>query len=306
MKNLLLISFIIIIPATLLGQANIYHPFPDSNAMWTDRIYEPFCNMTYECSINQYTISGDTLINGTLYKKLTKSGYLISQNYQYTFYSEYAGAYRQEINKKRIYFFPPYGYPQIDTLLYNFDLHIGSSLPLTYIYPVDWCNSIVDSVDSVAVGDFYHKRFHISTQGTPPLQPVWLIEGIGCTNGLFTGFCRGWEGWQDLTCFIQNDTMSYPTPPNSDCSLITSIPSSQNSPSMTIYPNPVQSYFIIEFSEAQKNAQILIMNLTGQIIQRHSVTSKKVSIDLGNLASGIYLMRFINEKKSETKKLVKE
>jgi hypothetical protein len=306
MKKLLLISIFTMMLVTMFGQPNIYHPFPDSNSMWSDRVYAPFCNNTYECSINQYTIVGDTLINGKVYKKLTQSGYIISQNYQYTFYTGYAGAYRQEINQKKVYFFPPYGYPQVDTLLYDFNLNVGDPLPLTYIYPEDFCNSIVDTIDSVAVGNSYRKRFHISTQGTSP-QQVWLIEGIGCTNGLFSGFCVGWEGWQYLTCFIQNDTISYPTPPNSDCSLITSIPiSKKQTNSFSIFPNPVKDKFTIEFSKTLGNVELTIINVIGQEFINQRITENKTQIDVRNLPSGVFIVRLKSEKAVEIEKIIKQ
>jgi len=88
MKNILIVIIISVFITNPSLVAQVYTPFPDSNAMWTDRIFDPSCNLTAECSINQYRISGDTVINGTLYKKLTKSGYLIDQNYQYNYYPD--------------------------------------------------------------------------------------------------------------------------------------------------------------------------------------------------------------------------
>ncbi len=306
MKKLLHIIILILTAATTFGQTNIYHPFPDSNAMWTDRRYDPLCNLLAECSINQYRITGDTLINGKIYRKLTQSGYLISQNFQYTYYSEYAGAFRQDINNKKVYYFPPYWYPQVDTLLYDFNLNVGDSLPLTYIYPINFCNAVVDTIDSVAVGSSYRKRFHISTTSTYP-EETWLIEGIGCSRGLFGYYCTGWEFWQYLTCFVRNDTITYPTPPNSDCSLITFISEQKNQPnSITIYPNPVKDKFTIELSILSGNTRLSISNAIGQELTERQITDHKTQIVISNLPSGVLLLRVINDKTIEIERIIKE
>lgn len=292
---------------SIFGQTNVYHPFPDSNAMWTDRIYDPLCNLTSECSINQYRITGDTVIDGKIYKKLTKSGYLVDQNYQYTFYSEYAGAFRQEINNKKVYYYPPYSYPQADTLLYDFNLEMGDSLPLSYLYPINFCDAVVDTIDSVMVGDSYRKRFHLSTNETPPWGQTWLIEGIGTTHGLFGGICAGWEGWQDLTCFIQDDSISYPTPSNSDCDLITSIAESGNHQnSIHIYPNPAIASLTIEIPLLQKNTYISILNLNGEVLIQSGITDQLTHIDITGLQRGIFFVRLTDDQHVEVQKLIKE
>jgi len=290
-----------------LSQTNIYHPFPDSNAMWTDRIYEPGCNMTNECSINQYRITGDTIIGDRIYHKLTKSGYLIDQNYQYTFYTEYAGAIRQEINNKKVFYFPPFSYPQVDTLLYDFNLEVGDSIPLSYLYPYNFCDAIVDTIDSVAVGGLYRKRFHISTSDNPPWDHTWFIEGIGTEQGLFGGFCVPWEGWQDLTCFVQDDSITYPTPPNLDCDLITSIYQKVDEEfSVQIYPNPFTENFIIEIPYVLKNTSVKILNLEGQELIKRQINKKTNLMEISDFPKGVFVVQLTNEKNAIIKKVIKE
>ncbi len=293
MKNLL---SIIMVLALLKGQflkAQAYIPFPDSNAMWTDRIYDPSCGITPLCSINQYRISGDTVINAISYKTLTKSGYLVSQNNQYTFYSEYAGGFRQEITNKRVFYFPPYGYIQKDTLLYDFNLNVGDSLPQTYLYPGNLCDAIVDIIDSVAIGTSYHKRFHISTVGSPPWGQTWLIEGIGCTHGLLGGFCFGWEGSQDLTCFTQGDTINYPGY-SSDCDIITSVSYLRNNPeAIVLSPNPANNMLSITFPINFHYAEIEIYDNFGLKFYCYSgeIINGNFLVPVLSWAEGIYILK---------------
>lgn len=296
-----------ILPLVSLGQTNIYHPFPDSNAMWTDRIYDPNCNLTWECSINQYIMTGDTVIDGNSYKKLTKSGYLIDQNYQYTFYTEYAGAIRQEIANKKVYYYPPIFYPQTDTLLYDFDLTEGDPIPLSYLYPYNFCDAVVDIIDSVAVGGSYRKRFHISTTNPPSWGQTWLIEGIGTTQGLFGGFCDTFEGSQDLTCFIQDDSITYPTPANLDCDLITSISNTVDAVfSLQTYPNPFTENLILEVPFLMKETIVKILNLKGQELIKRQIIEKTTRIEVSDLPKGVFVVQLTNEKYSIIKKVIKE
>ena len=289
-----------------LAQTNIYHPFPDSNAMWTDEVLDPMCNVLNECSINQYRITGDTVISGRNYKKLTQSGYNISQSFQYFYYSEYAGAIRQEISAKKVFYFPPYPYPQLDTLLYNFNLGLGSPLPLTYTNPGNYCNPTVDKIDSVSIGNSYRKRFRISTTGTMPGDTTWLIEGVGCTSGLLGNYCTGWEHWQYLTCFTQDDSLFYPSHVP-DCDYITSIPDRINQPkSVHLFPNPSNDEVTVEFAALPEKATVSILNTSGIEVLKQAITDLKTRIDIRNLPHGVYFIRIKSGEILEIKKLVKE
>jgi len=65
--------FIVIIKA----QTNVYHPFPDSNALWREYSGGYQCSC---CSDYQYFITGDTIINSFTYHKIKKSGVKYSED----------------------------------------------------------------------------------------------------------------------------------------------------------------------------------------------------------------------------------
>ncbi len=56
---------------SISGQTNIYHPFPDSNAIWTE---ETACSGCFTFNIihrwRQFSIEGDTIIGSYDYKKI--------------------------------------------------------------------------------------------------------------------------------------------------------------------------------------------------------------------------------------------
>ena len=170
----------------------MYYPFPDSNAVW--REYE---SGTYassppvgECYDYENRYMGDTIIGAFTYKKIWKYGahygyncstYINPINY-------YVGAIRQDTLQRKIYFLPPF--QNTDTLLYDFNLSLGDTLPPSY---TNCTTNIVSSVDSVLVGAMYRKRFGLGY--------TYLIEGIGNTFGLLQPICFMLEPGSQLNCF---------------------------------------------------------------------------------------------------------
>ena len=70
MKKLLLL-FSTMLTLFANGQTSVYHPFPDSNAVWNIH-FQLYCFANGTGDENySITISGDTLINSQTYHKLT-------------------------------------------------------------------------------------------------------------------------------------------------------------------------------------------------------------------------------------------
>ncbi len=73
--------------------------------------------------------------------------------------------------------------------------------------------------------------------------------------------------------------------------------------SLSIYPNPVIKDITIESFE---NGTIEILNSEGQTIKVFEVANNKLTIDLFDLTSGIYLLKATYDKEIITKKFIKE
>jgi predicted outer membrane repeat protein len=82
-----------------------------------------------------------------------------------------------------------------------------------------------------------------------------------------------------------------------------SIPEILNSFNMDIYPNPVNDGLTIEI---EQESEIEILTIDGQIVKTIVGSDKRTTIDLGNLSSGVYLIKARNEKGIAIKKFVKE
>jgi hypothetical protein len=133
-KHLLLFTLLLFMLKKADGQTNIYHPFPDSSALWneTSSWYNP-PGWEYNPQIEFF--GGDTIILTTHYKKIMASGYDSYPSLSQTccnYVNLYLGAMRQDTAHKKIYFCK--ATTTKDTLLYDFNLQVGDTIPLSFIY----------------------------------------------------------------------------------------------------------------------------------------------------------------------------
>jgi len=76
-----------------------------------------------------------------------------------------------------------------------------------------------------------------------------------------------------------------------------------NQNSFIIYPNPAKSFITISSPVIVK--QIRLLSVSGQIMKVWQNVSPNAQLDLGAIASGTYLLEFINDQSLQTMKLVK-
>jgi len=90
-----------------------------------------------------------------------------------------------------------------------------------------------------------------------------------------------------------------------DVSLSTSVGvyEESNNALINIYPNPATDNITIETAE---KASIEILNIAGQIIKTINTAVKQTSIDVSDLASGVYIIKAKTEKGVAVRKFVKE
>ncbi len=85
-------------------------------------------------------------------------------------------------------------------------------------------------------------------------------------------------------------------PPNSINEVLINFP-------IGIYPNPATNNITIEI---QQKSEIEILNINGQIIKTIDNNDAKTTIDLGNLSSGVYILKAKTDKGIAIKKFIKE
>jgi hypothetical protein len=158
----------------------------------------------------------------------------------------------------------------------------------------------VASIDSAQLGAKWYKQMlmqRISGMGYYADDTYTITEGIGF--GLSYGF---WVGptiltyltgeWKpNLVCFSNND--SIPDPPfyNNCFDPVGIQEQTKNSDTFLAYPNPAHDMVHVELHPDVKNLVLDLMDLTGKRLQRHTVQNQSLSLNVENLAEGIYILK---------------
>lgn len=292
MKNGYLVVFLIFLFTCINSlHSQEYSAFPDSNARWkvVYHSYPPGPMPSYDLHFDNY-ILGDTLINDSIYKKVYQLGYDPDCSLN-TYGPTYIGAYRNIEPFRRVYFIPESD--TIETLLYDFSLNIGDTVPQTYInwaYP----DLIVSDIDSILIGNNYRKRFYYLQEYYPPIE---VVEGIGAHTGLLEPM-EIFEYQHYLRCFYLEGELLYIYNADS-CSLETDTCISVNindkifsMPYVEVTPNPVINNLRVEISnlpQGDETYNILILNTLG-VTQISCIFKSRVKVlSLEDLSPGVYI-----------------
>jgi len=268
-----------------MANAQAYKPFPTSDAMWREVRFELM--LEGYCEDYQFLITGDTIINGMMYHKLQRTGYVGTHNAgkitHIDFFNEYAGCFRNDTLGKKVWcIFPDKGF---ERLLYDFNLQKGDSL-----YAIDGYVGIVTNIDTLSLSDGLHKRFSIFCPDIPselPFKYYEIIEGIGSTIGLsHRMYNRSILTLTELMCVLINEKTIYSVE-SGDCIPTNAIEDySQDKTRITLYPNPTNTAFQIKGIDDFQNISICIYNIYGQLIMQEQKLSKDEMIHIEALCKG--------------------
>lgn len=288
MKKLLtILLFILTIYAS--GQKSVYYPFPDSNAVW-NLGFNSGCMTGTDAESYSIVIGGDTLISSLLYHKLTTPfvDCYIAGSCTQTNFPGYKGAIRQDTSIRKVFYVPPDS--SSEQLLYDFNMQVGDTVK-GFIETWTYVKDTVCSIDSVLVGNNYHKRWFIN-----PCYNIYFIEGVGSTYDLLLQSPGCVTDWSDgsITCFQQNGYTLYPDT-LINCPLITSINTiDKNLNLIKVYPNPSNSSFTIDIDQSINVYEIRLTDLLGNIILRQQ-TNQQTRIKIDNIKSGTYILTAIGK-----------
>ncbi|MFZ4522986.1 MAG: T9SS type A sorting domain-containing protein [Bacteroidales bacterium] len=299
MKSIILIFSMVAFSIIGKAQSNIYHPLPSSNAIWREE-----CGgyQSGNCADYQNFITGDTAFNELIYKKIQRTGVQYAQdpfgfctNFVTSYFNYYMGAYRNDSVNKKVYFVPANALNP--TILYDFNLNLFDSLPVTYLFDTISGFSYVSSIDSLLIGNEYHKRFRISSDNGS-IDYVSLIEGIGSSSGLLGSLVYPFEFGSTLHCFIQNGITVYPNA-SYQCDLVTEIDDkTKKDLSFQISPNPISDNGQVLFNSNIINIDLLIFNILGIERFRFNNLKNESKINLSSLQPGIYVYHIVQNQKS--------
>lgn len=256
----------------------------DNDPRWSVR---SICAVPAPCIATDtymYFTAGDSLIEGTLWTKVLRQGE-VSYLWQgpppvgpgcsggMLYGPELHGVYlvRQEGRQLRI------RADNADTLLYDFDLNLGDTLPLSWN---NWSDDItVVAVDSVLVGNTMRARFELANSWAQ-----YMIEGVGTSHGLFERVSDFFDCGFELLCFGLGEVAYYPST-GVACEGIMAVVD-RKLPPMTVGPVPASEQFTL-FS-AGPLGSIRVLDATGREVVRAQSADPSASIDVSGLPNGPY------------------
>ncbi len=280
-----------------------------NDPIWT--VHSACAFTTSDCIENKnfnYYVNGDTSFNNHIYKKLFIKGnswFMWFNNPPIPPYCQGTSQFNDTINPlafvrdtlNKIYLsntsFP-------DTLLYDFNLSVGDTLPMTYNNGNT--NITVITIDSIPVSSSYLKRFHLS----PNSQSQYLIEGIGHDGGFLEPFPPIFDCGFNLVCYGQNDSSYYPAIGLS-CNLNVSLNEIFNQPyNLSIFPNP--SLDKINIQSTNPVLSVIIYNSLSQpVLSFVSDNNSLSNFNISTLNPGIYYLEAKTKNSSHSifKKIIK-
>lgn len=243
-----------------------------------------------------YVLGGDTIIQGMSYVRVLRSG---MESYSWngpppfplppwvtcsgsmTYPAYELGYIRQEGSRIHTWYWDE------DRLLYDFDLEVGDTLPLSVN---NWNTDItVTAIDSFLVGTEWRKRFTLNNSWSQ-----FLLEGIGSDHGLFEPISSFFDCGYELTCFGLGSEAFYPEA-GPACALITPIANSVHQGARySVFPNPADHVLTLEIPESLIGAEIRICDSSGRVLLRSRTQNHRVLVDVSTVPNGLYLV-LINE-----------
>lgn len=293
MKNYLL--FILLIFFTINCSSQTYTPFPENTGYWN--VSKANCGLCFNwqcvCSYENYSLIGDTTIGIYSYKKV----YLTSQNDSLNIITpyEYYGGIRNDTANKKVYFCPK---NQSDTLLYNFNLNLGDTLPKSYIH-LENDTMIIDSIQNITLNGHSYKFYRLYDVQAQ-ISHYYLVEGIGSTFGLFENIVTSFEQDDNLQCFkYHNDSLVYEfyafqnNLPATTCNFINDLNyKTIKNYSFKLHPNPVIKESILEFKNDHNELKYFsIYDIYGRLIKKFQSTNNRLSIINKDFSQGTYILQ---------------
>jgi hypothetical protein len=265
----------------------------ENSPKWRQEMWFGGNGSCLEINNYMYYINGDTTIGNYNYKKVFDRHRI---NYSWmasppsymcegsTFYDRFSILIRQENNNQ--------GW---EDLLYDFDLNVGDTLPLTYNNRND--GIIVTSIDSILVGGSFRKIFNLSEGNC---GSGLLIEGVGFNSGLLETFPNA-EFPAELLCFTLNDTAYYPYY-GYKCDLSLGLTSQKSRLSIKTFPNPIIDQLAIEMNSSDIIDQIMVCDMLGnkRKLKFLQYTGGSIKVDFSDMRAGIYLLQLMNRKAALT------
>jgi hypothetical protein len=245
---------------------------------------------TPELVTESLMVSGDTLVDGVLYKKVLRKLSSETQHWHGSLEYDLYGIIKEEESGK--VFYKPIE-QEIEYLLYDFGMNVNDTAVMY------WCQNPncevhvrIDSIATQHIAGAERRVFYVSSKDMYGDEWHWLntwVEGIGAMEGLLYS-CHvvnaGSITLHELLCYHEDGELVWQNPEYDAC-VITSV-EEINDKVISVYPNPAMEIVTINGVEA---AEVQVYNALGQLVKTVRDTNE---ISVAGLAEGVYLVRIVD------------
>jgi hypothetical protein len=239
-----------------------------------------------------FKIFGDSVIGDKTYHRIFKTYDSTLVNWMFR------GLIREDSN--RVFYASAYG--NGEGLLYDFNLKAGDTTHIISDWMPEPREFVCQSVDSIIYDGKSHKRWNFYYP-----YDVW-IEGIGNTQGPLHGGAAGYVSdlYFSLLCFHRNDTLMYMEPGISACYLTTvGLDALNESQDVMLSPNPITRGQTLTIKMENEPKEVELFTSAGLKTEiRAEINNKSASINVGNLAPGVYFLRLTTVNQLQIKKRI--
>ena len=248
---------------------------------------------TPELITESLVISGDTLIDGELYKKVLRKLSSETQYWHGSMEYDLYGIIKEEESGK--VFYKPKE-QEVEYLLYDFGMNVNDTAVMY------WCQNPncevhvrIDSIATQHIAGAERRVFYVSSKDSFS-DWRWLntwVEGIGATEGLLYSchvVSAGGITLHELLCYHVDGELVWQNPIYNTC-LIDNYDGIQDNTvgfSVQVYPNPAKDKVVIEGIEA---SEVQVYNALGQLVKTVRDANE---ISVADLAEGVYLLRILD------------
>jgi hypothetical protein len=86
-----------------------------------------------------------------------------------------------------------------------------------------------------------------------------------------------------------------------------SVPTISNvSNEVALYPNPATDRVVVLVANLPNEGFVTLTDMSGKVLQKHAITTKKSEVDLSHMSAGSYLLRYQDERTNQVFKLTKQ
>ena len=251
---------------------------------------------TPELVTESLMISGDTLVDGELYKKVLRKLSSETQYWHGSLEYDLYGIIKEEESGK--VFYKPKE-QEIEYLLYDFGMNVNDTAVMYWCQlPNPNCEIHVriDSIATQHIAGTERKVFYVSSKDMFGDEWHWLntwVEGIGAMEGLLYS-CHvvnaGGITLHELLCYHEDGELVWQNPNYNTCLIDNNDGIQDNTVgfSVQVYPNPARDRVTIDGAEA---AEVQVYNALGQLVKTVQGTNE---VDLSGLVDGVYLLRIMD------------